>query len=485
METYNYVELYDRYREIEKHCKLRKEHIWNELKRLRNESQQVIIVLDDDPTGAQAVHDIAVYTSWSEDSIDAGFHEPNGVFYILTNSRAFTQEQTLNIHKEIARNISKVAARVQKKFVIISRGDSTLRGHYPLETIALKEGLEHGSSMALNYDGEILVPFFGAGGRVTVNDIHYVLEGETLIPVADTEFAKDKTFGYLHSNLCEYIEEKTMGNVKKTEVVSIPLDKLRSGKVDEIVELLITCTGYQRVVVNALELIDVQVFCLALYHAWNRGKHFMIRCAADFIRSIVANDPIPLLQKEQILNQDNTKGGLVIVGSHTQKTTEQLNKLRERSDLLFLEFDSDLVLSDQLLEEVDRIVSIIEEHLLEGKSVVIYTKRTLLSVADDTKEQALLRSVKISEAVQQLVCRLSIAPAFIIAKGGITSSDIGVKALNVKRAVVLGQIQPGILVWRTGEESRFPGIPFIIFPGNVGKEDSLKIVVDVLLEEKI
>ncbi len=102
---------------------------------------------------------------------------------------------------------------------------------------------------------------------------------------------------------------------------------------------------------------------------------------------------------------------------------------------------------------------------------------------NDTKEAALLRSVRISEAVQSVVGEISVTPAFVIAKGGITSSDVGVRALRVKRAEVLGQAAPGIPVWQTGKESRFPGIPYVIFPGNVGEEQTLKDVANVLMEQ--
>ena len=73
--------------------------------------------------------------------------------------------------------------------------------------------------------------------------------------------------------------------------------------------------------------------------------------------------------------------------------------------------------------------------------------------------------------------------AFVVAKGGITSSDVGTKALKVKRARVLGQIRPGIPVWQTGEESRFPGVAYVIFPGNVGTETTLREAVEILMDK--
>ena len=80
-----------------------------------------------------------------------------------------------------------------------------------------------------------------------------------------------------------------------------------------------------------------------------------------------------------------------------------------------------------------------------------------------------------------MIGKLSVRPSFIVAKGGITSSDVGVKALRVRKALVKGQIRPGIPVWQTGEESTFPGLPYVIFPGNVGAEDDLYRIAETLI----
>lgn len=72
----------------------------------------------------------------------------------------------------------------------------------------------------------------------------------------------------------------------------------------------------------------------------------------------------------------------------------------------------------------------------------------------------------------------------MFAKGGITSSDIGVKGLKISRGWVLGQIRPGIPVWEADENSRFPGIPYVVFPGNVGSEEDLKKVAEIMEAKK-
>lgn len=435
-----------------------------------------LIVLDDDPTGIQTVHGVSVYTDWSVESIKAGFMEKNSLFYLLTNSRALTENQTTKLHLELTRNVIHVANEIGKEFMIISRSDSTLRGHYPLETELVKQVIENWTRTVI--DGEIFFPFFKEGGRYTIGNVHFVEENETLIPVGETEFAKDKSFGYKSSNLCDYLEEKTKGEYPAENIICISLESLRRMDLDKIVSQLCAVGDFNKIVVNAIDYIDVKVFCLALYKAMAMGRNYMIRCAASLIKVIGGIRSKPLLTKKELIQTDHGTGGLIVVGSYTNKTTKQLDQLRNLPNISFMEFNIDLVLNkDDLEKEINRGIRFAENELSEGRSVVIYTKRTILTMDGESKEDILLRSVKISEAVCQVVSRITVTPNFIIAKGGITSSDIGVKALRVKRARVLGQVSPGIPVWQTDVGSKFPDIPYIIFPGNVGKETTLREVV--------
>lgn len=440
-----------------------------------------IVVLDDDPTGVQTVHDVSVYTDWSAESVRGGFVEQNKLFYILTNSRGFTAEQTTQAHKEIARTVAQTARNLGRDFIIMSRSDSTLRGHYPLETALLKAELEKEGVLAV--DGEILCPFFKEGGRYTIDNVHYVRYGAELVPAGETEFAKDKTFGYTASDLRAYVEEKTGGAYRAEDVTCIALEDLRAESYDKIEAQLLAVKDFGKVAVNAIDYCDVKVFCVALYRAMAKGKRFLFRTAAALIKVIGGIPDQPLLTRRDMVTAETPNGGIVVVGSHTQKTTAQLKALLTVPGTEAIEFNSNLVLEgDAAFEaEIARVVGESEKLILAGKTPVCFTNRTLLTVPDDTKEKALLRSVRISDGVQALVGRLSVTPAFVVAKGGITSSDVGTKALKVKRANVMGQIKPGIPVWQTGPESRFPGIPYVIFPGNVGEETTLKEAVETLL----
>lgn len=445
-------------------------------------SSRKIIVLDDDPTGVQTVHHISVYTDWSIESIREGFAETQRLFYLLTNSRGFTVEQTTAAHREIAARAAAVSRETGISCLIMSRGDSTLRGHYPLETELLKAGAE---AAGQRIDGEILCPFFREGGRFTIGDIHYVRDGDRLIPAGQTEFAKDRTFGYRSSDLKDYVEEKTDGAYPAEQVVSISIEELRKLDLDGIERKLLGVCGFGKVVVNAAADVDVKIFSIALYRAMAKGKNFLFRTAAALVKAFGGISSQPLLTREQMIHTRTPNGGVIVVGSHTQKTTRQLDELKKAEGIVPVEFNSDLVLDESAFAaETARTTRKMEEIIRSGKTAVVYTKRKLLVIENDSPEDALLRSVRISNAVQALVGDLRETPAFVIAKGGITSSDIGTKALKVRRALVMGQIRPGIPVWRTGAESRFPGIPYVIFPGNVGEDTTLREAAEILMKSR-
>lgn len=450
------------------------------LKKEIEANQKKIVVLDDDPTGVQTVHDISVYTDWSKESIRQGFAEENHLFYILTNSRGFTAEQTTKAHHEIAEAVNAAAKETGKEYIFISRSDSTLRGHYPLETEILKGDYEAYTGKTV--DGEILCPFFKEGGRFTIDNVHYVKYGDELVPANETEFAKDKTFGYSAATMPAYIEEKTKGAYPKEEVVVIPLEEIHNMDMDAIEEKLMAVKDFKKIIVNAIDYADVKVFCVALYRAMAKGKVFMFRTAAAIVKVMGGVSDQALLSREQMIVKETANGGIIVVGSHTDKTTKQVEALKEVKDIEFIELNASLVKDDAAFEaEVKRCLEKEEACIRAGKTVCCYTTRALITADTGDKEDELRLSVKISDAVQSLVGKLTVTPAFVVAKGGITSSDVGTKALAVKKANVLGQIKPGIPVWQTGEESKFPLTPYVIFPGNVGEITTLREAVEVLM----
>jgi len=439
-----------------------------------------VIVLDDDPTGIQTVHDIDVYTDWTEESMKQGLSSEETLFFILTNSRSFSAEKTVAVHQEIAANAVAAAAETGQDFMLISRGDSTLRGHYPLETETLRKTLHEKAGKV--FHGEILCPFFKEGGRFTVDGVHYVKEGDELVPAAQTEFAKDKTFGYTQSELAEYIAEKSGGKIAAEDVVSVTLKELRGMQFEELEEKLYHLEGFRYIAVDAVEETDVKAFAIVLMRLMKRGKEYLIRSAAAVPKVFGNVSDRHLLSREELIGEETSYGGMVLVGSHVKKTTAQLECLRQAdTPLEWIEFHVDRWQTEGGLEaEAAMATEKAEAAMRSGRTAVVYTSRTLVAPKGATPEEMLAISVKISDAVTSVVTRLGKKPRFLIAKGGITSSDVGTRALAVKKARVAGQAQPGIPVWKTGEESKFPGMSYIIFPGNVGSVETLRTIVEKL-----
>lgn len=433
-------------------------------KKLVNQSIK-IVVLDDDPTGTQTVHHVPVLTRWNADELTEELNRSSPVFYLLTNSRSLQPEASLALTLEIGKNLRRASQVAHTKIAVISRSDSTLRGHFPLEIEALAEGMEE------EFDACLVIPFFLEGGRFTIHNVHYVAIGKSLVPAGETEFAKDATFGYHSSNLCDWIQEKTNNKIAANQVAVISIDDLRLGGPDQILDQLSRMSHGQMCVVNAASYRDLEVLVLALLQAEEMGKRFVYRTAASFVRVRAGISPNKLLGRAE-LRQPGDFGGLTIVGSHVPRTTEQLRALQSSYALVDVEISVQRLLDPENRGEIIRnSIELITDAIQSGKDVLVYTSRKLFQGADGRQSLEINRLV--SSTLIEIVRQLVVRPRFLIAKGGITSSDIATQGLHVTRAEVLGQISPGIPVWRLGPETKYPGLPYVVFPGNVGNETTL------------
>ncbi|MBE6632054.1 MAG: hydroxyacid dehydrogenase [Ruminococcaceae bacterium] len=438
-----------------------------------------LIVLDDDPTGVQTVHGVPVYTDWSYESIKNGFLGKEQMFFILTNSRSFTSEETVKCHIEVCETIAKISKELNIKFILLSRSDSTLRGHFPLETEIMRDTLE--KELGIKFDGEVLYPFFPEGDRYTIGGTHYIKMDNELTPAALTDYAKDKTFPFSSSYLPDYIEEKTEGRYKAKDVVCVPIDDIKAADVEKISCMLSSVKDFGKICADSVSYYDAKLFCAAILKNIEKGKNYIFRISAGFVKVIGNISDKPYLKKDELIDKGNKNGGLIVIASHVKKTTEQFEELKKCEKVSFICFDQHTVLKEGAIEkEVARVIGEAEKLISDGKTVAVYTRRDRVDINTGNKEDELKIATKISDSVTSIVKNLSVRPSFLIAKGGITSSDIGTKGLGVKRAVCVGQIKPGIPVWYTGTESKFVGLPYIIFPGNVGKTKTLYEIVEEL-----
>lgn len=436
-----------------------------------------VVVLDDDPTGTQTVHDVAVLTSWSVCSLQEALRDPAPVVYVLTNSRSLPTQAAIARTQEIAHHLVAASQSTGRPFVVASRSDSTLRGHYPAETDALAQVLGP-------FDGLLLAPYFLEGGRLTIDDVHYVLDGERAVPAAETEFARDAAFGYRHSNLRDWVEEKTAGRVQSREVGSVSLAMLRQGGPAAVAAALQELTNGQPCIVNAVSYRDLEVLVAGLLRAEAHGKRLLYRTAASFVRVRGGITPAPPLRPSDLPRGAESVGGLVIVGSYVAKTTAQLAAALAMPKVVGIEAAVPRLLDGTTREaEIARLSTTVNQSLAKGQDTIVYTSRTLVSTATGASDPLAI-GAQISAALVSVVQRVQVVPAWVIAKGGITSSDVATLGLGVRRALVLGQAIAGVPVWQTGPESRWPGLTYVVFPGNVGGPEALAEMMAILREAR-
>jgi uncharacterized protein YgbK (DUF1537 family) len=433
-------------------------------------SRAKLVVLDDDPTGTQTMHGVDVLADWSVPSLAAALADPRPCFYVLTNTRSLPAPDAAALVRAVAANLSAAAAGCGVDFAVASRSDSTLRGHFAEELAALERGLGRPA------DAKVVIPAFIEGGRYTVGNVHYVADGGRLVPAAQTEFARDATFGYRHSSLPEWIEEKTGGAVRAGEVAAVDIAVLRGPDgAGRVLRQLLALAPGAFVVVNAAKYSDLEVFAHGLLRAEAAGRRYLFRTAASFVRVRAGLGPRPLLGPPEICG-DGRGGGLLVVGSYVGRTTVQLQSVLALAGVAGIELVvGRLAEPASRARETRRAAAAAGAAIRAGRHAVVYTSRALESALGRAGELGAGRTV--SEALAAVVRAVPCRPRFLIAKGGITASDAATGGLGMRRASVMGQAAPGVPVWRLGPETRFPGLGYVVWPGNVGGPDALRDLV--------
>ena len=429
-------------------------------------TQPKIIVLDDDPTGSQTVHSCLLLMRWDVETLRLGLADDSPIFFVLTNTRALTPDSAATVTQEVCHNLTlAIEAEGIEDFLVVSRSDSTLRGHYPVETDVIAAELG-------GFDAHFLVPAFFEGGRITRDSVHYLLIDGKETPVHETEFARDSVFGYRHSYLPDYVAEKTQGRIAATEVERFLLTDIRNGSRDRTVSL----EGNQCVVVDAETQADLDRFAEDILAAAKEGKRFLFRSAASLLTSLAKIGEQPIAPEDMAQYKPTSKPGLVLVGSHVKKTTEQLELLLQEPQIAPVEVDvvelrNNPNKRENLLQE---ILSQVQSAFQAGQTPVVYTSRQELTFEDVQKR--LDFGAAVSSLLMDVVRGMPNQVGFLISKGGITSNDVLSTGLNLRSARLLGQILPGCSIVRTPANHPIPNLPVVLFPGNVGDRQGLVTV---------
>ena len=431
-----------------------------------------IIAIDDDPTGSQTVHGCLLLTRWDPDTLVEALKDDSPLFFVLSNTRGMGAEEAAAVTREICVNLRDALDRLEAEGqpirpVIVSRSDSTLRGHYPVGTDVIAEELGP-------FDAHFLVPAFFEGGRVTRDLTHYLIVDGEPVPVHETEFARDSVFGFTTAFMPDYVEEKTAGRIKADEVERFALADVRS----DIGERLHALSGNQCCVVDGERQSDLDGFARQVLATAADGKRFLFRSAASLLTAFAGLPPQPVAPGEMSRYVRGGRPGVILMGSHVGKSTRQLEHLIEHTGILPLEIELDRMLADEpaLLANISEKLG---QAQADGKGVVLYTSRGERGFP--TKSERLAFGDRVSNLLVRIVHDLPSEIGFLVSKGGITSNDTLSKGLELRTARVLGQVRAGCSVVRCPDDHpRFPNLPVVIFPGNVGGDDALTEVYQIL-----
>jgi uncharacterized protein YgbK (DUF1537 family) len=396
---------------------------------------------------------------------------------VLTNTRSLDEADAVALNERVARGLLAAGERRSGRVQLVSRSDSTLRGHVIAEVAALQSAAR--AAGLGGYDGVLLAPAFLEAGRLTAGDIHWARMPGGLVPVGQTEFARDATFGYAASDLRDFVAEKSGGTVRPEDVLSLSLADIREGGAPRVRDLLSGVRDGRWVVVNATEYSDLDTVALGVLLAEQAGRTFAFRTGPSFIRSLAGMGPKAPLRGTELYPEGLPAGhGLVVVGSHVGQSSRQVAALLARGGVRPVELDVPALLdgADVVAPAVAQVVRALAE-----SDVLLYTSRALITGRDRAGSLAIARTV--SAALSQVVSEaLAAGPAWVVAKGGITSHDVAVRGLGIRRAEVAGQLFPGVIsVFRPLDAaSAATGQPYVVFAGNVGDEDTLAGVVAIL-----
>src|SRR6056297_526326 len=265
-------------------------------------SHAKIIVLDDDPTGSQTVHSCLLLTRWDERSLRSALADDAPLFFVLTNTRSMGREDAAETTREVCRNLKTPLSERKEPWLVVSRSDSTLRGHYPVETDVIAEELGP-------FDAHFITPEFFEGGRITREAVHYVVRDGVQTPAHETEFARDSVFGYSTAYLPDYVEEKTSGRIRASSVHRFEPDELD----EEVLSRLRSLSGNACCVVSAVTQAQLDHFASLMLQVSSEGKRCLFRSAASLLTSLARLPDQPVAAGEMARYVPDSRPGLVLV----------------------------------------------------------------------------------------------------------------------------------------------------------------------------
>ena len=443
-----------------------------------------IIIIDDDPTGSQTVNDCNLILRWDYETLLKGLKDSSNLLFILANTRSLSKKDVEIRLKEICsalREIMNNSSFAEEDFVLISRGDSTLRGHNFVEPDIINELLGP-------FDATFYIPAFIEGNRTTVNGNHFVDN----IPINKTIFSKDKIFGFNTSNIKELICEQSNYQLDFNNIENIfikDFEALETNQPSKLFMQIEKLKNNKKVIVDIIDYSQLDKFS-SIVRSLLKKKKFLFRSAASFISSLsnvkrTQKDHIYFSQLRRKNNSDKAMKGLIVVGSYVELTTRQLNKVLEISlckpiEINVFKLYEFFKIGDNLnLNSLKKLImNAIRQNLIRESIPVLYTSRKTIFPTD--KNDLIQFQLFLSAFIAEIVSAIKNEIGYLISKGGITTNTIISEGLEADSVYLEGQILPGISLVTFNLLKQKGKLPIVTFPGNIGNKMSLVKALEIL-----
>lgn len=413
-----------------------------------------VVVLDDDPTGTQAVAGAQVLVDISADALHAWFagHAPQPV-YVSTNTRALPGDQA----RDLVARVAGIAAEQWPAARFICRGDSTLRGHILEEYQALARG----ASPVL-----LLAPAMPAAGRVTIDGRHYLATAAGRVPIAETEYARDPDLGYSRSDVLGWAEERSGGFFAASRGAVLSLAELRRAGASRVAAKLASLAGRGQPAALSCDAendADLLTVASGVRQAWRQATPVVVRSApplAALLAGLAAAGYSPPPAAARRL--------LVVVGSYVQASTLQLAELGRAYPGQTVVADLGAIRRDPAREQ-RRLAGRLDQAWGRCPVAVLATPR-------DPTQARPVPGLSIARSLAAVVAALPTRPDAVIVRGGVTSAVVARYGLGAREARVTGPVGPGVALWQL-DDGAGGGIPLLIAAGNVGQPEDLAVLV--------
>ena len=422
-----------------------------------------LIVIDDDPTGSQTVHSCPLLLSWRVETLVEGLQHPAKVLFILANTRALPHRDAEARLREVCGNLRQALNRLNlKDWQLVSRGDSTLRGHFPLDAQVLSQEL--GPFAVL-----FLLPAFLPGGRTTVGGRHF-LHGQ---PVHRSSYARDSRFAYGTSSLAAWVEQKSGGRIPQRTVTAIHWgDKAGPG---QRLSRLASLPPGAVVTVDASEPEHLRRFGQLMQQRRRQGHRDLCWGAASLINALVDPGPQTLSHGDWAgLRRRDERGpqpGVILVGSHQPGADRQLAQLLTAPSVQGLEIPVEHPRQTTAPPHRALAAALGQALHRERRTVVLYTGRGERLRGDGAGQLVLARTI--AQLQETLLAPLRSSLGYVISKGGSTSDTLLRHGLGLDRVLLRGQVMPGISLVQPLTPRGQAGLPVICVPGNMGADETL------------